>query len=41
MEFMYARLPKEEVYSKESCINKAFCRSDEAEGNELSKTLIK
>lgn len=41
MELMYSRLPKEEVYSKESCINKAYCRSDKTEGNELSKTLIK
>lgn len=41
MELMYSRLPKEEVYSKESCINRAYCRTDEAEGNELSKTLIK
>lgn len=41
MEFMYSRLPKEDVYSKESCINKAYCGADEAEGNELSKTLIK
>lgn len=41
MELMYSRLPKEEVYSKESCINKAYCRSDKTEGNELSKILIK
>lgn len=41
MEVMYSRLPKEEVYSKESCINKAYCRSDKTEGNELSKILIK
>ncbi|XP_029955282.1 DNA-dependent protein kinase catalytic subunit [Salarias fasciatus] len=41
MELLYSRLPKEEVYSKESRINRAYCRSDTAEGNELSKTLIK
>lgn len=41
MELMYSRLPKEEVYSKESCINKAYCCSDKTEGNELSKILIK
>lgn len=41
MELMYSRLPKEDVYSKESSINRAFCRTDTAEGNELSKTLIK
>ncbi|XP_038580578.1 DNA-dependent protein kinase catalytic subunit [Micropterus salmoides] len=41
MELLYSRLPKEEVYSKESRINQAYCRSDKAEGNELSKTLIK
>uniref|UniRef100_A0A8C9Y6X9 DNA-dependent protein kinase catalytic subunit n=1 Tax=Sander lucioperca TaxID=283035 RepID=A0A8C9Y6X9_SANLU len=41
MELLYSRLPKEEVYSKESRINRAYCRSDTTEGNELSKTLIK
>ncbi|XP_075994169.1 DNA-dependent protein kinase catalytic subunit isoform X2 [Genypterus blacodes] len=41
MELLYSRLPKEEVYSKESCINQAYCRSEKTEGNELSKTLIK
>lgn len=41
MELLYSRLPKEEVYSKESSINKAFCCSDKTEGNELSKILIK
>lgn len=41
MELLYSRLPKEEVYSKESRINQAYCRSDRTEGNELSKTLIK
>uniref|UniRef100_A0A665X102 DNA-dependent protein kinase catalytic subunit n=1 Tax=Echeneis naucrates TaxID=173247 RepID=A0A665X102_ECHNA len=41
MELLYSRLPKEEVYSKESRINQAYCQSDKAEGNELSKTLIK
>lgn len=41
MELLYSRLPKEEVYSKESRINQAYCRSDRTEGNELSKALIK
>ncbi|KAM3592965.1 uncharacterized protein V6R79_002700 [Siganus canaliculatus] len=41
MELLYSRLPKEEVYSKESRINKAYCGTDKAEGNELSKALIK
>ncbi|KAK5850083.1 hypothetical protein PBY51_014363 [Eleginops maclovinus] len=41
MELLYSRLPKEEVYSKESRINQAYCRSDKTEGNEMSKTLIK
>lgn len=41
MELLYSRLPKEEVYSKESRINRAYCRSDQTEGNELSKALIK
>ncbi|XP_062235399.1 DNA-dependent protein kinase catalytic subunit [Platichthys flesus] len=41
MELLYCRLPKEEVYSKESRINQAYCGSDKTEGNELSKTLIK
>ncbi|CAK6951979.1 LOW QUALITY PROTEIN: DNA-dependent protein kinase catalytic subunit [Scomber scombrus] len=41
MELLYSRLPKEEVYSKESRINQAYCGSDRTEGNELSKTLIK
>ncbi|XP_039982420.1 DNA-dependent protein kinase catalytic subunit isoform X2 [Xiphias gladius] len=41
MELLYSRLPKEEVYSKESRINQAYCRSDKTEGNELSKALIK
>ncbi|KAM8881271.1 DNA-dependent protein kinase catalytic subunit [Synchiropus picturatus] len=41
MELLYSRLPKEEVYSKDSRINKAYCRSEKTEGNELSKTLIK
>lgn len=40
-ELLYSRLPKEEVYSKESRINRAYCRSDQTEGNELSKALIK
>lgn len=41
MELLYSRLPKEEVYSKESRINKAYCCSDKTEGNELSKNLIR
>ncbi|XP_075945492.1 DNA-dependent protein kinase catalytic subunit-like isoform X1 [Anarhichas minor] len=41
MELLYSLLPKEEVYSKESRINQAYCRSDKTEGNELSKTVIK
>ncbi|XP_060920840.1 DNA-dependent protein kinase catalytic subunit isoform X2 [Labrus mixtus] len=41
MELLYSRLPKEEVYSKESRINQAHCRSEKTEGNELSKMLIK
>ncbi|XP_068603907.1 DNA-dependent protein kinase catalytic subunit [Brachionichthys hirsutus] len=41
MELLYSRLPKEEVYSKESRVNQAFCRSAHPQGNELSKTLIK
>uniref|UniRef100_A0A8D3BVD0 DNA-dependent protein kinase catalytic subunit n=1 Tax=Scophthalmus maximus TaxID=52904 RepID=A0A8D3BVD0_SCOMX len=41
MDLLYSRLPKEEVYSKESRINQAYCRTDKTEGNELSKTLIR
>ncbi|KAK2858626.1 hypothetical protein Q5P01_003246 [Channa striata] len=41
MELLYSRLPKEEVYSKESRINQAYCRLEKTEGNEMSKTLIK
>ncbi|XP_029002542.1 DNA-dependent protein kinase catalytic subunit isoform X2 [Betta splendens] len=41
MELLYSRLPKDEVYSKESRINQAYCRSDKTEGNEMSKILIK
>uniref|UniRef100_A0A3Q4AQN1 DNA-dependent protein kinase catalytic subunit n=1 Tax=Mola mola TaxID=94237 RepID=A0A3Q4AQN1_MOLML len=41
MEILYSQLPKEEVYSKESRINQAYCRSEKTEGNELSKILIK
>uniref|UniRef100_A0A3Q2XVH6 DNA-dependent protein kinase catalytic subunit n=1 Tax=Hippocampus comes TaxID=109280 RepID=A0A3Q2XVH6_HIPCM len=41
MELLYSRLPKEEVYSKESRINSAYCGSDKTEGNELSKKLLK
>ncbi|XP_056155309.1 DNA-dependent protein kinase catalytic subunit [Lampris incognitus] len=41
MELLYSRLPKEEVYSKDSRINQAYCGSINAEGNEMSKTLIR
>ncbi|XP_044195297.1 DNA-dependent protein kinase catalytic subunit [Thunnus albacares] len=41
MELLYSRLPKEEVYSKESRINQAYCGLDKTEGNEMSKTVIK
>uniref|UniRef100_A0A667XXZ0 DNA-dependent protein kinase catalytic subunit n=1 Tax=Myripristis murdjan TaxID=586833 RepID=A0A667XXZ0_9TELE len=41
MELLYSQLLKEEVYSKESRINQAYCHSEKTEGNELSKTLIK
>ncbi|KAK1173766.1 DNA-dependent protein kinase catalytic subunit [Acipenser oxyrinchus oxyrinchus] len=41
LEVLYSRLPKEDVYSKESLINQAFCRPNKAEGNELSKSLLK
>lgn len=41
LEVLYSRLPKEEVYSKDSAINQAFCGPVKAEGNELSKTLLK
>lgn len=41
LEMLYSRLPKEEVYSKNSAINQAFCVTPNAEGNELSKSLLK
>lgn len=41
LEVLYSRLPKEEVYSKNSSINQAFCGTGSAEGNELSKNLLK
>ncbi|XP_028826126.1 DNA-dependent protein kinase catalytic subunit isoform X2 [Denticeps clupeoides] len=41
MELLYSRLPKDELYSKDSQINQAFCGSGKAEGNELSKGLLK
>lgn len=41
LEMLYSRLPKEEVYSKNSAINQAFCGTPNAEGNELSKNLLK
>uniref|UniRef100_A0A3B1JQ43 DNA-dependent protein kinase catalytic subunit n=1 Tax=Astyanax mexicanus TaxID=7994 RepID=A0A3B1JQ43_ASTMX len=39
LELLYSRLPKEEVYSKDSAINQVFCGPVKAEGNELSKNL--
>uniref|UniRef100_A0A4W4HUH9 DNA-dependent protein kinase catalytic subunit n=1 Tax=Electrophorus electricus TaxID=8005 RepID=A0A4W4HUH9_ELEEL len=39
LELLYSRLHKEEVYSKDSAINQAFCGQGKAEGNEMSKTL--
>ncbi|KAJ8010680.1 hypothetical protein DPEC_G00077640 [Dallia pectoralis] len=42
MELLYSHLPKEEVYSKDSQINQAYCGlAVKTDGNELSKTLIK
>uniref|UniRef100_A0A8B9M5G6 DNA-dependent protein kinase catalytic subunit n=1 Tax=Accipiter nisus TaxID=211598 RepID=A0A8B9M5G6_9AVES len=41
LEVMYVRLSKEDVYSKDSKINQAYCGSMSVEGNELTKTLIK
>ncbi|KAI5104092.1 DNA-dependent protein kinase catalytic subunit [Silurus meridionalis] len=41
LELLYSRLPKDEVYSKDSAINQAFCGPVKSEGNELSKTLLK
>ncbi|XP_062335709.1 DNA-dependent protein kinase catalytic subunit [Osmerus eperlanus] len=41
MELLYSRLPKEQLYSKNSQINQAFCGTGNKEGNELSKALIK
>ncbi|XP_015230469.1 PREDICTED: DNA-dependent protein kinase catalytic subunit [Cyprinodon variegatus] len=41
MELLYSRLPKDEVHSKESRVNQAYCRLEKTEGKELSKTLIK
>ncbi|KAL2085629.1 hypothetical protein ACEWY4_018949 [Coilia grayii] len=41
MELLYSRLPKEELYSKDSQINQAFCGAAKPEGNELSKNLLK
>ncbi|XP_071410665.1 DNA-dependent protein kinase catalytic subunit isoform X2 [Pithys albifrons albifrons] len=41
LEVMYVRLSKEDVYSKDSKINQAYRGSMSAEGNELTKTLIK
>lgn len=38
---MYSRLLKDDVHSKESKINQAFQGSCVAEGNELTKTLLK
>ncbi|XP_042616499.1 DNA-dependent protein kinase catalytic subunit-like isoform X2 [Cyprinus carpio] len=41
LEVLYSRLPKEEVFSKNSAINQAFCGTGSAEGKELSKKLLK
>ncbi|EPY87129.1 hypothetical protein CB1_000270020 [Camelus ferus] len=41
LEVMYSRLPKDAVHSQESKVNQAFHGSCAAEGNELTKTLIK
>lgn len=41
LELLYSRLHKDEVYSKDSAINQAFCGTVKAEGNELSKALLK
>ncbi|KAK7881228.1 hypothetical protein WMY93_029637 [Mugilogobius chulae] len=41
MELLYSRLPKDDVYSKDSRINQAYCRLEKTEGNEMSKALIK
>ncbi|XP_069076234.1 DNA-dependent protein kinase catalytic subunit isoform X2 [Pleurodeles waltl] len=41
LEILYLRLPKEDIYSKESKINQAFHGSSNTEGNELTKNLIK
>lgn len=38
---MYSRLSKDDVHSKESKINQAFHGSCVAEGNELTKILLK
>lgn len=38
---MYSRLLKDDVHSKEAKINQAFHGSRVAEGNELTKTLLK
>lgn len=41
MELLYSHLPKDDVYSKDSRINQAYCRSNQTEGNEMSKALMK
>ncbi|XP_029447109.1 DNA-dependent protein kinase catalytic subunit isoform X2 [Rhinatrema bivittatum] len=41
LEVMYSRLPKEDIYAKDSRINRAFHGSSNTEGNELTKTLVK
>ncbi|XP_053571003.1 LOW QUALITY PROTEIN: DNA-dependent protein kinase catalytic subunit [Bombina bombina] len=41
LELLYSRLSKDDIYSKVSRINQAFIGSSNAEGNELTKTLIK
>ncbi|CAH2285137.1 DNA-dependent kinase catalytic subunit [Pelobates cultripes] len=41
LEVLYSRLSKDEIYSKESRINHAFEGSSNAEGNQLTKALVK
>ncbi|XP_075444614.1 LOW QUALITY PROTEIN: DNA-dependent protein kinase catalytic subunit [Ascaphus truei] len=41
LEVLYSRLCKEDFYSKESSVNRAFHGSSNMEGNELTKALIK
>ena len=41
VEVMYSRLPKEDVNTKNSKINAAFCKNTGATGNELTKAITK